>query len=1133
MSHEAGVIERWGKGIENMRKACRDEKVPEPMFEYDAPGFLVRFWNRGLVVSLSQILTSQVFIGYSRKDKPFLDELRTHLAPYLRSGSVRAWSDKEIPPGARWLHDMEKTHDKARVAVLLVSPDFLASEFIHDNELGSFLQGAEAGGITILWILVRACAYTGTSLKDYRAVVSPPGRPLARMEGAERDDAWLAVCEEIKKAVAKAEAAAEATEKNIQTDPRVEPSAPVGTVPSSSQSAPKSIAPSRLLELGVTERFHELVGREQEQQLLRHAWNDDTTRILVLVAEGGVGKTSLVADWLVEHFVTTGWADVDAFFDWSFYSQGTRDQSSATSGQFLDAALRHFGDTALADSAASADQKAEGLARRVAARRALLILDGLEPLQHPSRQRELAGRLKDAGMGRFLKVLAQTSEHGGGLCVVTTRVPVVDLRRFESQGQKQGTVRQHPLDQLSPEATARLLHGAGACRAGSADIGFDDGELLQAAEEIQGHALTAQLLGGYVKHAHGGDIRRRNRVDWPALDVEQEGHAGSVMRAYEHWFRQNGTTGERQLAVLRLLGLFDRPADAGCLAALRRAPAISGLTEPLVALAEGDWNALINRFATEHRLISVVGSDEEARLDCHPLIRAWFAHELREEQNTAWREGHRRLFEHLITTTEPLPDTLEGLQPLYQAVAHGCHAGLQQRVLDEVFRDRILRGTDQSDGYYSIRKLGAMAEDLGAVACFFQEPWHRLLQNLSRPDQAWLFNQAAQLLGNFGRVAEALEPMRVGLEMAEKQKDWRNAATAVANLGELELLIGGIRVAVKMTARSVELAERSGDLPARIGSRAIYAHARHQAGRYTKAKRRFAEAEGLQAEFQPESPRLYLDRGFRYCDLLLGEAERAAWRVLFLSAGRVAARDGVDSASALEQDWGACVLDCARVIERATETLGWVEADEDKLAIALDRLILGRAGLYRALLSRYRKNKDTEGTACAKPQPASAWARGANVSERRDTASGRSDAAAAGHPSEAGPQAFPSLPEKTAATIEEHLDDAVNGLREANEISLLPHGLVTRAWLRLLLGDRDGGIADLDEAWDIAKRGPMPLFLVDILLGRARLFPEASRDGLPEHWRTPRDEIREARRLIEKHGYHRRDRELADVEAVL
>nr|VFK13747.1 MAG: AAA ATPase domain-containing protein [Candidatus Kentron sp. LFY] len=277
-------------------------------------------------------MADQVFISYSRKDKTFLDELRTHLKPYLRSGSVSAWSDEDIAPGARWRHEIEKARTRARVAVLLVSPDFLASDFIHENELGPFLQGAEAGGVTILWVRVRACAYTQTSLEDYQAVVSPPERPLARMEDAERDDAWVAVCEEIEKAVAKAEAAAEATEKNIQTDPRVEPSAPVGTVPSSSQSAPKSIAPSRLLELGVTERFHELVGREQEQQLLRHAWNDDTTRILVLVAEGGVGKTSLVADWLVEHFVPTGWADVDAFFDWSFYSQGTRDQSSATSG---------------------------------------------------------------------------------------------------------------------------------------------------------------------------------------------------------------------------------------------------------------------------------------------------------------------------------------------------------------------------------------------------------------------------------------------------------------------------------------------------------------------------------------------------------------------------------------------------------------------------------------------------------------------------------------------------------------------------------------------------------------------------------------------------------------------------------
>ena len=77
-------------------------------------------------------------------------------------------------------------------------------------------------------------------------------------------------------------------------------------------------------------------------------------------------------------------------------------------------------------------------------------------------------------------------------------------------------------------------------------------------------------------------------------------------------------------------------------------------------------------------------------------------------------------------------------------MAHGCKAGLYQKALDEVYVDRILRGTG-NDGFYSTKKLGAFGADLGAVACFFEEPWKRLAPGLSKLDQAWLLNEAAFL----------------------------------------------------------------------------------------------------------------------------------------------------------------------------------------------------------------------------------------------------------------------------------------------------------------------------------------------------------------------------------------------------
>jgi hypothetical protein len=84
----------------------------------------------------------------------------------------------------------------------------------------------------------------------------------------------------------------------------------------------------------------------------------------------------------------------------------------------------------------------------------------------------------------------------------------------------------------------------------------------------------------------------------------------------------------------------------------------------------------------------------------------------------------------------------------------------------------------------------------------------------------------------------------------------------------------------------------------------------------------------------------------------------------------------------------------------------------------------------------------------------------------------------------------------------------------------LPRCLLTRAWLLALEGNPAAARADLDEAQEIAERGPMPLFLADIALYRGRLFGD-------------RAALAEARRLIEKHGYGRRLEELADAEAAL
>ncbi len=163
------------------------------------------------------------------------------------------------------------------------------------------------------------------------------------------------------------------------------------------------------------------------------------------------------------------------------------------------------------------------------------------------------------------------------------------------------------------------------------------------------------------------------------------------------------------------------------------------------------------------------------------------------------------------------------------------------------------------------------------------------------------------------------------------------------------------------------------------------------------------------------------------------------------------------------------------VSERAAQTLQWAKdfAGAPLLDFALNHLTLGRAALYAAILERSSLDP------CRAP-----------------------------------------------------LQHAVDGLRRAGTQDHLPRGLLTRAWLRFLEGHRTGpesAQSDLDEAWEIAERGPMKLFLADIHLHRARLFFRE-----PEYpWGSPAADLAAARELIEKCGYGRRKEELADAEAAV
>jgi hypothetical protein len=120
------------------------------------------------------------------------------------------------------------------------------------------------------------------------------------------------------------------------------------------------------------------------------------------------------------------------------------------------------------------------------------------------------------------------------------------------------------LEHLSDEASAALLENLLESNRfkGIPPVKSTDRERREIGHEVRGHALTLVLIGSYIRKALR-DVRRWRELNFTNADLKiLGGHALKVMSAYENWLINGGTEGKWQLAVLRLLGLFDRPANA-------------------------------------------------------------------------------------------------------------------------------------------------------------------------------------------------------------------------------------------------------------------------------------------------------------------------------------------------------------------------------------------------------------------------------------------------------------------------------------------------------------------------------------------------------------------------------------------
>jgi formylglycine-generating enzyme required for sulfatase activity len=143
----------------------------------------------------------QLFISYSHVDRQWVERLQKMIRPLVRSHGLRLWDDSQIQPGDKWREEIETALAAAKVALLLVSSDFLASEFVTNSELPQLLTAAEEEGLRILWVPLRPSLVMVTPIYAYQGL-GDPGRPLAGMNPVEQDEALVKIALAIEKALA-------------------------------------------------------------------------------------------------------------------------------------------------------------------------------------------------------------------------------------------------------------------------------------------------------------------------------------------------------------------------------------------------------------------------------------------------------------------------------------------------------------------------------------------------------------------------------------------------------------------------------------------------------------------------------------------------------------------------------------------------------------------------------------------------------------------------------------------------------------------------------------------------------------------------------------------------------------------
>lgn len=702
------------------------------------------------------------FISYTAADSPWAE----WVADVLRTAGHRVTVQAaDFLPGDNFVLRMQEAASECDHTIVILSQNFLASRFGAAEWAAAFAQDPTGRKRKLIPISVDDVRPTGLWSSIIRLEISEMPEELAR--------------EEILRALAP-----------LQKPPPAFPGAHGRTV-----DAPDSTGP-RVDVWRLPASSANMVGRIIETESLTRSWLSGQDNIVAVTGWGGMGKTTLIANWLAE-MARYRYHDADYVFAWSFDGQSDGEQW-ATSDQFFDTLIRFLGVTGAEFS--TTWERCREATTRLQRSRAVLILDGLERLQNPPGPME--GTFRERVMQMFVRELAALN---AGMLVVTSRLPVIDIDSYIGK-----TCRVLPIPELSRSESIEILRERGV-------VG-DTAELNSLAGEVRDHPLSLRLLGGYLRTVFDGNARLWRESGLADVVASDGSNSSAIMDQYVSWF-----TDRPELQVLHLISLFNREATYEEFAALRGDPVVPMLNDLVAKMSRAEFAYSLGTL----RNAGLIHTDStDGTIDAHPLVREHFQQHFRKFAAAACQEGHRRLRNMLTSKAVELPHTLDECSSAISAIWHGTRAGDNASAYRDLYLTRLAR-----DNHYLRDTLGAAASNY-SVLTYILEGGE---QELTRRECAQILGDQSLDLRMMGSTAEAVLPLRRAVEIARNESDHKGLANMLRHLSQLELAIGRVDQSCLHAEEAVETAGLPG-LPKleSLSAHVSYSHSLLHSGRYAE-----------------------------------------------------------------------------------------------------------------------------------------------------------------------------------------------------------------------------------------------------------------------------------------------------------